>query len=208
MPSNLQDFSREELSAEFIERFSTSQFIKEIEDWFQYATESLIPMYEQISRFATEELNKEYVREMRKLCKYLISVLESSIIKRIKVQKHGMRHENVSELLLIADSSKIIGNLAIFDWVHEYSINRFPREIDFEMIHLVFDLIGISTFCSCRFDNENKSKLTFNQLERLMHRTTSFNGTVNVREYKSGRFMKILEYYQTAAGIKLWNDGD
>ena len=204
MPSNLQDFSREQLSPDFIARFSTDQFNEEIEQWFKYATESVIPMYEQVSRFTTKESNKEFVKEMKKLCKYLKSVLESTISKRQKSQKQGMYNANLSELVMISDSSKIIENLAIFDWVHEYSLKRFPREIDFEMIHLVFSLIGIPTFCSCKFENEDKSKLTFNQLERLMHRTTSFNGTVIIRELKSDRFTKVLEFYQTASGIKLW----
>jgi hypothetical protein len=206
MSSNLQDFSREQLSPDFLARFSTHLFIEEIEQWFRYASESVIPMYEQAFRFTTKESNKEFAKEMKKLCKYLKSVLDSSISKKQKLQKQGILNANLSELVLISDSSKIITNLAIFDWVHQYSIERFPREIDSEMIHLVFDFIGIPTFCFCKFENEDKSNLTFNQLERLMHRTTSFNGTVIIRELKSERFMKVLEFYQTDNGIKLWNE--
>ena len=207
MSSNLQDFSREQLSPDFIARFSTDLFMEEIEEWFKYATESVIPMYEQVSQFTSKESSKEFTKQTKILCNYLEFKLYSSISKKQKLQKQGMLNANLSELAIVSESSKIHTNVAIFDWIHQYSSDRFPREIDFEMIHLIFDFIGIPTFCICRFENEDKSKLTFNQLERLMHRTTSFNGTVIIRELKSERFMKVLEFYQTAAGIKLWDEG-
>jgi hypothetical protein len=208
MSSNLQDFSREQLSADFIARFSTHQFIEEIEEWFKYATESIIPMYEQVSRFTPKNSSKEFAKQMRILCNYLKFKLYSSISKKQEFQKQGLTNINPSELGIISESSKIHTNAVIFDWIHQYSSDKFPREIDFEMIHLIFDFIGIPTFCYCEFENEDKSKLTFSQLERLMHRTTSFNGTVIIRELKSERFMKVLEFYQTAAGIKLWHEVD
>ena len=208
MPSNLQDFSREQLSPDFIARFSTDLFIEEIEEWFKYATESVIPMYEQVSQFTSKESNKEFAKQMKILCNYLEFKLYSSISKKQNLQKQGMLNANLSELAIVSESSKIHTNAAIFDWIHEYSSDRFPREIDYEMIHLIFDFIGTPTFCFCEFKNEDKSKLTFTQLERLMHRTTSFNGTVIIRELKSERFMKVLEFYETAAGIKLWNEGE
>ena len=208
MPSNLQDFSREQLSPDFIARFSTDLFSEEVEEWFKYATESVIPMYEQVSRFTSKESNKEFTKQMKILCNFLQYKLDSSISKKQKLQKQGMLNLTFSELAIISESSKIHTNLAIFDWIHQYSSDKFPREIDYEMIHLVFDFIGISTFCFCKFESEDRSKLTFNQLERLMHRTTSFNGTVIIRELKSERFMKVLEFYETADGIKLWSEDE
>lgn len=206
MSSNLQDFSREQLSPDFIARFSTDRFVGEIEEWFKYATESVIPMYEQAFQFTSKESTKEFTKQMKILCNFLKFKLYSSISKKQKLQKQGMLNANLSELAIISDSSNIHTNAAIFDWIHHYSIDKFPREIDYEMIHLVFDFIGIPTFCACRFENEDKSTLTYNQLERLMHRTTSFNGTVIIRELKSERLMKVLEFYQTADGIKLWGE--
>ena len=165
-------------------------------------------MYEQVSRFTSKESNKEFTKQMKILCNFLQYKLDSSISKKQKLQKQGMLNLTFSELAIISESSKIHTNLAIFDWIHQYSSDKFPREIDYEMIHLIFDFIGISTFCFCKFESEDRSKLTFNQLERLMHRTTSFNGTVIIRELKSERFMKVLEFYETAHGIKLWSEDE
>jgi hypothetical protein len=205
MPSNLQDFSREQLSPDFIAKFSTDLFVEEIEEWFKFATESVIPMYENLSRFTSKESNKEFTKELKSLCKYLESVLYRSIRNKQKSQKRGLHNLNLSELAIISESSKIHTNIAVFDWIHQYSGDKFPREIDLEMIHLFFDFIGIPTFCHCKFENDDKSKLSINQLERLMLRTTSFNGTVIIRELKSERFMNVLDFYQTPEGIKLWS---
>ena len=208
MPSNLQDFSRKQLSADFIARFSTDLFIQEIEEWFKYATDSVISMYEEVSRFSSKELNMNFAKQMKILCNLLQHKLERSITEKQNLQKQGMLKLNLSQTDITSEFLKIHTNLTIFDWIHQYSNKKFPREIDFEMIHLIFDFIGISTFCYCKFESEDRSKLTYNQLERLMHRTTSFNGTVIIRELKSERFMKVVEFYQTADGIKLWNENE
>ena len=154
MPSNLQDFSREQLSPDFIARFSTDLFSEEVEEWFKYATESVIPMYEQVSRFTSKESNKEFTKQMKILCNFLQYKLDSSISKKQKLQKQGMLNLTFSELAIISESSKIHTNLAIFDWIHQYSSDKFPREIDYEMIHLIFDFIGNNLLnLSCNVKN-------------------------------------------------------
>ena len=75
------------------------------------------------------------------------------------------------------------------------------------MIHLLFDVIGISTYCHCDFSLDSTSDLNFNELERLMARTTSFEGTVVRREKNSERWIRIMDFYRGIDGIRIF-DGD
>jgi hypothetical protein len=203
MSTNLQNFSPEELSEEFIARFSSKLFVQEIDDWFIFATESILNIYINSSRFTSKQSNQELAKATRSMNKSLEASLIQSIRSKQKSQKNIYPRIDWSKLIIGPSFQKIHSEIVIFDWIHDYSAVNFPREIDFEMIHLVFDFIGISTHCACKFENENKSKLTFNQLQRLMLRTTSYNGTIIIRELKSTRFMEILEFYQSSDGIKL-----
>ena len=84
MSSNLQDFSREQLSPDFIARFSTDLFMEEIEEWFKYATESVIPMYEQVSQFTSKESSKEFTKQTKIM--FIINLLLMITIYIINLQ--------------------------------------------------------------------------------------------------------------------------
>ena len=207
MTTNLQDFSTEELSREFLEQFSTHHFATEIEKWFLNASKSLLSFIESAASIEDGNTNSGSVKQIDMYFSELETQLHQAIWNKQDSQKNLLSSIEEAELNFISPSPGLHETICIFDWIHNYSCERFPKEIDGEMIHLLFDVIGISTYCHCDFSLDSTSDLNFNELERLMARTTSFEGTVVRREKNSERWIRIMDFYRGIDGIRIF-DGD
>lgn len=205
LPTYLQDYSTGLLSQEFTELFASSNFADEIGKWFEDASNFVVEFIEGSSNVNSKKSEIEFFKQITVQKPILTLRLSENIWKKQNTQKLLQVRLQQSEWDFISPDPGTHENICIFDWIHEFSLEQFPRFIDGEMIHLVFDFFGIPTFCRCDFQNIDNSNLTYQEYMRLMLRTTSFEGTVKIPRLKSNRLLEILEFYRTLDGIKIWN---
>lgn len=206
MPTNLQEYSSEFLTQEFTEFFTTSLFADEIGKWFESASDFVVEFIANSSNASSNRSESEILKQISNQIPIFSLNLSEAIWKKQNSQKLMLSQLKQSEWDFISPDPGTHEHICIFDWIHEFSLERFPRFIDGEMIHLIFDFFGISTFCRCDFENRDNTNLTYHELTRLMLRNTSFEGTVILRRFKSHRLLEVLETYRTSYGIKLWNN--
>ena len=202
MATNLQDFSENALSSEFIELFATSNFTEPIGKWFLGASKSVVGIVENASNASVDEESPAYLEQIDSQFFTNQLLLYEAIWKKQDIQLKLLTNLSQAELDLISPAARTHATICIFDWVHVYSITEFPKIIDKEMIHLVFDLLGLSTFCRCVFDV--KSQSSFDEIERLMSDPSDFDKSISKKEKNYERWKRVMDYYRTGNGIDLW----
>ena len=202
MGTNLQDFSDNPLSNEFIELFETSHFTDVIGKWFVGASKSVIGIVENASNAGVAEEDPEYLELVNTQFFTSALLLFEAIRKMQSSQSKQLPKISVAELELISPITGTHENLCIFDWVHDYSREVFPTVIDAEMIHLVFDLLGVSTFCRCTFESHSLSN--FDEMTRIMEDPTDFDKQMGKKEKNYERWKRVMEYYRNGNEIDLW----
>jgi hypothetical protein len=167
MASNLQDYSKVPLSSEFIEIFSTKNFAQIIEEW-------VLSSSKQISLFVVALARESKGKNTKKSSQMITSFLADNIyflerqlrderIKRISMHQ-GISSTELGFLNFESNGYLIHENLCIFDWIHDFSVDRFLFKNDDAIIHLLFDVSQRDTCCDCEFfshkniDNVRKSE--------------------------------------------------
>ena len=203
--TNLQDFTEYFLSNEFIDLFETSNFTEVISKWFVGASKSVIGIVENATNAGVDEESPEYLEQVNSQLFTNQILLYEAIWKKQSNQLKLLSKLSQAEIELISPITQTHETLCIFDWVHDYSIAIFPTVIDAEMIHLVFDLLGVSTYCRCTF--EVNSGNTFDETNRMMALSpTDFNKSIVNKEKNYQRWTRVMNYYRTYKGIDLWKN--
>lgn len=204
MATNLQDFSENALSSEFVELFATSNFTEAISKWFLGASKSVVGIVENASNAGVDEESPTYLEQVNSQLFTNQLLLYEAIWKKQDIQLKLLPNLSQSELDLISPTASTHENICIFDWVHDYSTTEFPKLIDGEMIYLVFDLLGMSTFCRCAFNVNSRS--SFDEMQRLISDPIGFDKSIAKKEKNYDRWKRVMDYYRTDKGIDLWKN--
>jgi hypothetical protein len=204
MPTNFQEYASGPLSSEFNELFATRLFAKEIETWFQGASKSVVGIVENASNANIDESDLDTLNDIDSQFLSIQSLLEKAIWNKQDLQRKSLVTMSQFELDFISPTPGSHENICIFDWIHHYSQSRFPRVIDAEMIHLVFDLIGISTFCRCKFQLDFLLNSQYEDLSKVMSDPIGIDEIAPKKEKNYERWKRVMEYYRTSHGIDIW----
>jgi len=202
--TNLQDFTDQALSNEFKELFSTEAFADVIEKWFIGASKSVVGIIENATNASVDDSDPETMNQIDNQFATVESLLFQAIWKKQDLLRSTAITISIAELDFINPTYGNHEKLCIFDWVHEYSSIRFSRAIDYEMIHLIFDIMGISTYCLCDFLDVTRSQNSFDVNARIMSEPLDFLEEISVKEKNYERWTRVMRYFRSDDGIDLW----
>jgi len=206
MPTKFEEYATGPLSSEFNELFATRVFSKEIETWFQSASKFAVGIVENASNAKIDESDLVTLNDLDSQFRSIQSLLEKAIWNKQDLQRKSLVVMSQVELDFISPNPGSHENICIFDWIHEFSQSRFPRTIDAEMIHLVFDLIGISTFCHCKFQLDSEPNSKYDNLSQVMQDPICIDEIAPKKEKNYERWKRVMEYYRTSHGIDIWTN--
>lgn len=204
MSTKFQEYSDEPISSEFQELFATEAFSDVIEKWFMGASKSVVGIIENASNASIDESQPGTLNKIDDQFAMIESLLFQAIWNKQDSLRSSLQNASFSEMDFISPTKGHHEKLCIFDWIHEYSEERFPKVIDLEMIHLMFDIIGVSTYCRCEFKLSEDAKNDFDINERLMNQTLSYSEKYLFKEKNYDRWTRVMSYYRSNNGIDLW----
>ena len=161
MASNLQDYSKVPLTPEFTEIFATKDFAHTIEDWVLDTSKNIGLFVVALARESKARNSKNSTQMVTKFLADNINSLELQL--RNERESRAALHRGISDyelgfLKFAPNGHPIHEILCIFDWIHDYSRDRFSLENDAAIIHLLFDVSQRDTCCDCEFIPDNYRK--------------------------------------------------
>jgi len=152
MTSNLQDYSIATLTAGFTEMFSTENFSQIIEEWVLSTSKNIGLMAVALARESKARSTKNSTQFMTSFLADNIYFLEGQLRdeREKRVSSHrGFSKADLDFLTLQSNGYLIHETLCIFDWIHNFSFDKFLFENDNVIIHLLFSVCQRETYCDC-----------------------------------------------------------
>ena len=170
MASDLQDYSKVPLSSEFTEIFSTKYFSGIIEEWVLSTSKQISLFVVALARESKAKKSKDSTKEITAFLAdnfyFLQRQLKNEREKRISSHK-GISNIESGFLTFESNGYLVHETLCIFDWIHDFSYDRFLLEDDSAIIHLLFDVSQRDTCCDCEFVSNNHFE-DFRASERML----------------------------------------
>ena len=170
MASILQDYSKVPLTPEFTEIFSTRNFAHIIEEWVLNSSKSIGLFVVALARESEGKNSKKSTQMITRFLDDNIKILNIQLMdereKRVSFHQ-GISITELDFLRFQSNGHPIHETLCIFDWIHDFSIDRFPLENDDAIIHLLFDISQRDTCCGCEFISHKKID-DFRASERML----------------------------------------
>ena len=152
MATNLQDYSIDNLSPEFIKVFATKNFSHIIEKWVLDTSKNVLLL---VVALAKESKARGSTNSTQMITSFLtdnIFLLSEQIMNECERKASSLAQitqNDIDFLVFEYDRTLVFETLCIYDWIHEYSVNKFHFENDNSVIHLLFKVSQRDTFCEC-----------------------------------------------------------
>jgi hypothetical protein len=170
MANDLQDYSKVPLTPEFTEIFATRNFAHIIEEWVLDSSKSISLFVVALARESKGKNSKNSTQLITSFLADNIYFLERQLrderIKRISMHQ-GISNTELGFLTFESNGYLVHETLCIFDWIHDFSSDRFLFKNDDAIIHLLFDVSQRDTCCDCEFFS-HKNIDDFRASERML----------------------------------------
>jgi hypothetical protein len=151
--TNLQEFSLDALSPEFIEVYSTKNFAHIIKEWVVNTNKNLFLILPELAKASKGKIGEKPDQIIIRLLSENVNGLSQKIQNewKLRVSLLGGISENELDFLTFKyDNQSVFETLCIYDWIHDFSFGEFPLECDESVIHLLFKVSQRETFCDCQ----------------------------------------------------------